>query len=123
MSYEVYKTQLESDLQEVISGLQTIAVENPETGDWEAVPIAEDLRSADDNEEADAVEEWDTRRAVVSELETRYRTIKRALEKIAAGTYGICEISGEPIEPERLTVNPAARTNILHRDRERELSL
>lgn len=123
MSYTVYKTQLESDLQAVISELQIIAVENQETGDWEAVPVAEDLRSADENEEADAIEEWDTRRAIVSELETRYRNIRRALDKIATGTYGICEISGEAIEPERLAANPAARTTILNRDRERELPL
>jgi DnaK suppressor protein len=123
MQNEEYKKRLETELTEVISELRTIAVQDPETGDWEAVPGNEDATETDDNVEADAVEDWDIRSGVVAELETRYRNINRAIEKIVAGTYGICEISGEPIEPERLDANPAARTNIANRDRERELPL
>jgi RNA polymerase-binding transcription factor DksA len=123
MPYEEYKKQLESALTEIVSELTSIASHNEETGDWEAVPDAETLGNADDNIEADAIEDWNSRRAIVTELETRYRNINRALEKIAADTYGICEISGAPIEPERLAANPAARTNIANRDRERELPL
>ncbi len=123
MQNEEYKKRLESELTEVISELKTVAVQDPETGDWEAVPGNEDATETDDNVEADAVEDWDIRSGVVAELETRYRNINRAIEKIVAGTYGICEISGEPIEPERLDANPAARTNIANRDRERELPL
>lgn len=120
---EQYKIRLESDLQEVIAELETIAKQDPTSGDWVAVPAVEELGNADENVEADGVEEWNERHATVAELETRYRNIKRALEKIVSGAYGVCEISGEPIEPERLAVNPAARTNIANRDRERELSL
>lgn len=123
MQNEEYKKRLETQLTEVINELKTIAIQDPETDDWEAVPDNEDAIETDDNVDADAVEDWDIRGGVVAELETRYRNINRALEKIAAGTYGICEISGEPIEPERLDANPAARTNIANRDRERELSL
>jgi len=123
MPYEEYKKQLESALTEIVSELTSIASHNEETGDWEAVPDAETLGNADDNIEADAIEDWNSRRAIVTELETRYRNINRALEKIAADTYGICEISGAPIEPERLAANPAARTNLANRDRERELPL
>ncbi len=123
MQNEEYKKRLETELTEVISELRTIAVQDPETGDWEAVPGNEDATETDDNVEADAVEDWDIRSGVVAELETRYRNINRAIEKIVAGTYGICEISGELIEPERLDANPAARTSIANRDRERELPL
>lgn len=123
MQHGEYKTQLESDLEKIIAELKTIASFDEETGDWEAVPIVEELGNADENIEADAIEDWDTRRSIVAQLETRYRNINRALEKIADGTYGFCELSGEPIEKERLAANPAARTNIANRDRERELSL
>ena len=88
-----------------------------------AIPDKADLGNADENVEADAVEEWNGRRALMAQLEIRYRNIKRALEKIANGTYGICEISGEPIEEERLHANPAARTNLANIDREKELPL
>lgn len=123
MQNEEYKKRLEVALATISTELNTIAVQDPETGDWEAIPAGEELGSADENVEADAIEDWDTRHAVVTELETRYRNITRALQKITAGTYGMCEISGEPIEPERLDANPAARTNIANRDREKELPL
>ena len=57
------------------------------------------------------------------QLETRFRNIKRALDKIEAGTFGICEISGNQIEPERLAANPAARTDISHIDKEDTLPI
>ncbi len=38
--------------------------------------------------------------------------IQEALRRIDAGTYGICEISGEPIERERLKVIPYARHSV-----------
>lgn len=118
-----FKVQLENKLVEVTSGLEAIAVKNPETNDWVAVPVPEDLKNSDQNVEADAVEEWEARRALMTQLEIRYRNIVRALEKIEAGTFGVCEISGEPIEPERLAANPAARTNLANIDRESELTL
>ncbi len=124
MSYEEYKIRLESELAEVINELKTIAVENKDTGDWIAIPAIDEINgNADENVEADAIEEWDTRSAILNQLEVRHRNIKLALEKITNGNYGICEISGEPIEVARLNANPAARTNIANRDRERELSI
>lgn len=123
MTHEVFKTRLETELAQVTSELQTIATQHPESGDWVAIPVVADMQNADENLTADVVEEWDTRRALLVQLETRYRNIVRALEKIEAGTYGICEISGQSIETERLEANPAARTNLANLDREKELPL
>jgi DnaK suppressor protein len=36
------------------------------------------------------------------------RTIERALERIALGTYGVCVSCGQPIERERLEAHPTA---------------
>jgi RNA polymerase-binding transcription factor DksA len=123
MSHEDYRTRLEAELIEVRNELKTIAAEDPSTGDWVAIPVSEDLQTADENVEADAVEEWDTRRAILVQLEIRHLNIKHALQKITDGTYGICELSGETIEAERLQANPSARTNIANRERENELPL
>ncbi|MFT7644559.1 MAG: RNA polymerase-binding transcription factor DksA [Candidatus Paceibacteria bacterium] len=120
---ETYKIQLKNELTKVISDLETIAAQNPETGDWVAIPNPDDLANADENVMADSVEEWNERRGLMSQLEVRYRNIVRALEKIKSDTYGICEISGQPIEDERLAVNPAARTNLANLDREKELPI
>jgi len=121
--FEVFKIQLETELGKVTSELEVIAVQSPETGDWVAIPVADDMGNADSNVEADVVEEWNERRALMEQLEIRYRNIVRALEKIKNDTYGICEISAEPIETERLEANPAARTNLANIDREKELPL
>ena len=120
-TYSHLQEKLETELPLIVAELKTIAIHNPETNDWVAVPVAKDLQVADINEEADAVEEWSQRRALMSQLETRYRNIVRALEKFSASTYGICEVSGEEIERERLEANPAARTNIAHIEEESSL--
>jgi|AntRauTorckE6833_2_1112554.scaffolds.fasta_scaffold07969_3 RNA polymerase-binding transcription factor DksA len=118
-----YKNILEKELSELVKELQSIATQTPDTKDWVAVPITEDSRSADNNLEADGVEEWNERRALVGQLETRYRNILLALKKIEEGKYGVCEISGNEIEEVRLNANPAARTNLANIEREKELSL
>jgi DnaK suppressor protein len=118
-----FKTTLESKLAAITSELSSIASHNPETDDWEALPVGTESSEPDENDEADVVEEWNERRATVSVLETDYRNITRALAKIADGTYGVCEISGEPIEQARLNANPAARTCIAHKEDEGTLSL
>lgn len=123
MSHEEFKQQLETELVQVTSELERIAVQHPDTKDWVAKPEANTIGNADENVAADVTEEWENRRALLASLETRYRNLTRALEKFAAGTYGVCEISGEPIEQERLEANPAARTNIANIDRESELSI
>jgi len=120
-TYSHLQEKLETELPLIVAELKTIAIHNPETNDWVAVPVAKDLQVADINEEADAVEEWSQRRALMSQLETRYRNIVRALEKFSASTYGICEVSGKEIERERLEANPAARTNIAHIEEESSL--
>jgi DnaK suppressor protein len=38
--------------------------------------------------------------------------VERALAKLEAGTYGICEVTGEPIGFERLRVRPWARHSL-----------
>lgn len=121
--HEEFKHQLEIALAKITTELETIATKNSESGDWVAVPVAGDLGNADENVEADVVEEWNERRALLAQLEIRYRNIVRALEKIENGTFGVCEISGQPIEKERLHANPAARTNLANIDREKELPL
>lgn len=118
------KSKLEEMLVKVTEELSTIGIYETATDDWKAKPDQDSggLES-DTNTNADAVEEWNERRATLSDLEIEYRDIKRALAKIEAGTYGICEISGEPIEEKRLMARPDARTCVAHMDEESSLSL
>lgn len=38
--------------------------------------------------------------------------VAAALERVDEGTYGIDEVTGQPIEPARLEAEPTARTNV-----------
>ncbi len=50
--------------------------------------------------------------AILEQLENDLAEIEAALHRLDEGTYGIDEVSGEPIEPQRLEAYPTARTNI-----------
>ncbi len=79
-------------------------------GDWIATPPEQDGNEADYLDQATHVEAFEDRVATLSQLEKQYNDITRALGKMNDGTYGICEISGEKIELDRLEANPSART-------------
>lgn len=123
IDYTFFRTELEAERARIVTDLEAIAVFNAQTGDWEAVPDTAELNGADENLEADAAEEWNERRATVAALETTFNDIERALQKIADGEYGICEIGHEPIDEERLRILPTARTCTVHMDQEDLLSL
>lgn len=118
--YESFKAHLESELAALTADLELIATFDPATGDWVATPnrIANE---ADENLGADRVEDWNEKRALMPQLETRYRNIQIALHKFTTDTYGICEICKEHIETDRLQANPAARTCKIHLEHERVL--
>lgn len=86
-------------------------------GDWQGRSDDYGATSADSNEVADQIEELVTAVPMVEDLEERYHNVVAALEKIAQGTYGTCEVGGEEIPMERLKANPSARTCIAHAPR------
>ena len=113
MNTDVFKQRLEEEKAQVEAQLQGVAVRNPANPqDWQTKDAGLDTSApaADANEAADKQEEFDERQAVTENLEERLRDINDALGNIAAGTYGICEVSGQQIEEDRLEANPAART-------------
>jgi DnaK suppressor protein len=50
--------------------------------------------------------------AILEQLERDLAEIEAALQRLDEGTYGIDEVTGDPIAPERLEAYPVARTNI-----------
>jgi len=55
--------------------------------------------------------------SILEQLENELAELQAALERVDAGTYGIDEQTGEPIDPARLDAFPTARTNITRSDR------
>jgi DnaK suppressor protein len=94
--------------------LANIARFNPESDQWEATPDTDLMNQSDDNDAADRFEDFEERTSMLNTLQARLTDVKDALKKIEKGTFGKCEVCGEPIELDRLEANPAARTNKIH---------
>src|SRR5262245_29897619 len=50
--------------------------------------------------------------AILEQLESELEEIEAALTRLEDGTYGVDEVTGQPIDPERLAAYPHARTNV-----------
>lgn len=110
-----FKEKLEAELASLTEDLSAIAKQT-ETGDWVAIPNQMDYETPEFDETADRIEAFQENVAVLDELEPRYEAVQAALERIKDGSYGICRISGEPIERERLEADPAATTTIANKE-------
>ncbi len=109
-----YKARLEEEKTKLEAELGTVGRKNPSNpADWEAVP-PESGQESDPNDAADLIEGFEANTAILKDLEIRYNDVVAALERIEKGTYGVCEVSGEEIEADRLTADPAARTCKAH---------
>jgi len=112
---EHFKILLEEEKKTTEESLTDIARFNSETNTWDAIPDPELANeSMDENDAADRFEDFEERTSIVNTFQARLTDINDALKKIEEGKYGMCEVSGEPIEEARLEANPAARTNKAH---------
>jgi DnaK suppressor protein len=55
---------------------------------------------------ASTVYEWEMNLALRESAEAKIKSIKAALERLNQGNYGICEVCGRPIDPDRLEILP-----------------
>lgn len=111
------RAKLEEERSRLTQELAAHGQRDEETHEWEGSSaeggetIAEE---SDPIDAADQIEELVTNVPLVGELEARLRDVEDALAKMDAGAYGMCEVGGEEIAPERLRANPSARTCIEH---------
>ena len=99
-------------LEEELGSVGKVNPSNPD--DWQATSGSIETDRADENENADKFEELEENEIILNKLEIQYKEVKSALERIENGKYGICEVSGESIEKERLEANPSSRTCLSH---------
>jgi DnaK suppressor protein len=76
-----------------------MAGEAPDRGDASVAQLSADLVSAERQRDSDERDE-----------------VQAALERIEAGTYGLCIYCGEPIGYERLKASPTARRDLVHEE-------
>lgn len=115
MKNEKYKKLLEAEKSKLLKELKTIGRKNPSNpADWEATPTNLDSDSADENETADTIEEFEENSAILKQLEIQLNNVETALKEIKADTYGKCLVCGNEIPEDRLLANPASLTCIEH---------
>ena len=76
------------------------------------------------NPDTDMTQDWDdqavineqndVRKNLLVKAQQNLELVNNALLRIENGTYGICTVSGEEIEPERLEAVPFATTCMKH---------
>lgn len=60
-----------------------------------------------------AIVQWEINLALLQRAEEKVQQLQEALENLSAGTYGVCEVCGNPIEPERLEILPQTKRCIV----------
>lgn len=112
---EYFKAKLEAEKADLEKELGEVGQKSPGTaGAWEATAGNIEVDTADENELADKLEEYEGNSGILQQLESQLTEVKSALSRIDAGTYGVCEICQKPIEKERLEANPSARISLKH---------
>jgi DnaK suppressor protein len=88
-----------------------------QTSEATMAPVRQDEgRPADEMDQADASIVQHEALGRAAHDQGRLREIERALARIDAGTYGISELSGEPIGFERLSAVPWARFTVAEQE-------
>ena len=85
------------------------------TGDFDEVVAASRDANADDEHDPEGATiafERSQVAALVQQVQDRLAEVDAAIERLAAGTFGICEQCGQPIAPARLEARLTARTCI-----------
>ncbi|MEK7609394.1 MAG: TraR/DksA family transcriptional regulator, partial [Patescibacteria group bacterium] len=107
------KSALEKEKETLTEELRSVAHPDKKVkGDWDA--DYKDLGNDwDDNSQE--VTEYATRLPLEHELEVRLSEVNAALEKMAKGSYGICEKCGQAMDIDRLRAEPSARMCVDHK--------
>jgi DnaK suppressor protein len=105
---EQFRERLQAERRRVQQAIDYLHKENPGSLEDETGEL---VSGSADNHPADTATETVDREIDYTLEENSsnvLREIDAALERIDAGTYGICEVCGNPIEPERLEHLPWA---------------
>ncbi len=106
---EAQKARLLEAEKKILADLREIAVYDEETGTW--TPLSPEYDEGYPEDPADAAEEATDLRsneARVNDLTVSLEEIRKALQKMERGKYGLCENCGEYIDARRLRAYPAA---------------
>jgi RNA polymerase-binding transcription factor DksA len=111
MESEEARRRVETEKQRVAALIDDL---RGELGDESESEQLSELSSYDQHPADTATETFEREKdlSILGQLEAELAELQAALERIDAGTYGVDEVTGEPIPDERLDAVPAARTNV-----------
>lgn len=95
---EAERTRLQALLADAAKSGRADRSAEDEPGDW--------------GDRAEPLTAEGTNDAVMAGLNARLEALKRAEDRLAAGTYGLSVLSGRPIPDDRLEADPAAELTI-----------
>ena len=102
-NHEKYQPLLESELKHLRGDLEQLEISGqPAEERREGSPFGKR------EEEATESFELEKRLALENQIRVKLGEIEHALSKFEKGTYGLCDICGQPINPERLEALPQA---------------
>ena len=102
-SFNLLRSRLESERKRLIKELeQLIASVRPAEERREGSPFGKR------EEEATETLELEKRLALEKRMKAQLAEVEHALHKFEEGTYGLCDICGQPIDPARLEALPQA---------------
>ncbi len=112
---DYFRKKLTTEKDQLEQEMNGIGKRNPNNpNSWEPTSGGMEVDTADDNEVADKLEEYEENSGILKQLKSQLDEVTAALERLESGKYGLCETCGKPIEKERLEANPAARISIKH---------
>jgi len=103
---DAVRRRLQRQREEAIARLERLGA----SADDEPSPRTENRAVVEEGDAAQASERRDMTFMSRERLAARINRLTLALERVARGTYGRCEVCGERIEPARLEALPEART-------------
>jgi len=103
IDFNILRSHLESERKRLIGDLEQLKASSRPTDERrEGSPFGKR------EEEATESFELEKQLALEKRLKDRLVEVERALRKFEEGTYGLCDVCGKPINPERLEALPQA---------------
>ncbi len=100
VSHDVLKERLETDRDRLVRELEQLNVAGHKNLGY-STHMADDASAAFDQARDLALR---------GNLEETLKQVEKALDRFGHGTYGVCEVCGQPIDPARLKALPHAPT-------------
>jgi DnaK suppressor protein len=93
------RARIQADLDSLDAEIAALGMDQQSEGSGAGNHLADD---------ATDIAEQERDLALIGSLQERMREVERALERLDAGTYGVCQRCDQPIAPERLEARPFA---------------